>query len=96
MSAFSNIWRPTTCQTAAYTTTAGTITNAVGSQTRAVRVVVTSAAHIAIGTAPTATTADVYLPADTPEYFQISPGEKVSAIQVSAGGNLHVTELTHG
>jgi hypothetical protein len=27
------------------------------------------------------------------EYFTIGPGEKVSAIQLSAGGTLHVTEV---
>lgn len=87
-------WRPSTTQSVAYTGTAGTITNAVGGQTRVVRLVATSAAHVAIGGAPTATTGDVYLPADMPETFLINPGEKVSAVQVSAGGTLHVTEMT--
>ena len=34
------------------------------------------------------------MPADTVEYFTCSPGEKVSAIQQSAGGTLHVTEVS--
>ena len=83
-----------TSQVVAYTGTAGTISNAVASGVYVIRVVVTTAAHIAIGTDPTATTSDVYMPADTPEYFVVSPGEKVSAIQVSSGGNLHVTEVS--
>lgn len=87
-------WRPSTTQVKAYTGTAGVIDNAVGGQTRVVRIVVTSAAHIAIGGTPTATTSDVYMPANVAEYFLINPGEKVSAVQVSAGGNLHVTEMT--
>lgn len=92
----NSVWFPDTHQSVAYTGTAGTITNAVGGQTYAVRVVVTSAAYIKIDKTPTATTSDVYMPADTPEVFQISPGMKVSAVQVSTGGgNLHVTELTH-
>lgn len=86
--------RLSTHQSVAYTGTAGTITNAVGAQTYKVRVVVTTAAYVAIGNSPTATAASVYCPADTPEYFTITPGMKVSAIQLSAGGTLHVTEIT--
>jgi hypothetical protein len=81
-------------QKVAYTTTAGTISNGVGAYTRSVRVVCTSAAYIKIAKAPTATANDVYMPADKPETFSIGAGEKVSAIQVSAAGTLHVTELT--
>lgn len=82
-----------THQSVAYTGTAGTITNAAGDGVLKVRVVVTTAAYILFGTAPTATSAGVYMPADQPEYFTVSPGEKVSAIQVSSGGTLHVTEI---
>lgn len=82
-----------THQSVAYTGTAGTIATAVGTQTYKVRVVVTTAAYVKVGNSPTATTSDVYMPADTPEYFTITPGMKVSAIQVSAAGTLHVTEL---
>jgi hypothetical protein len=56
-------------------------------------VIVTAAAYIKIGSSPTATTSDVYLPADAAEYFTIASGEKVSAVQVSSGGTLHVTEI---
>jgi hypothetical protein len=81
-------------QVKAYTTTAA-IDNAISTGVYKVRVVVTSAAYIKIGKPPlTATTADVYLPADSPEYFTIRPGETVAAVQVSAGGNLHVTEVS--
>lgn len=80
-------------QSVAYTGTAGTISNAVGEQTRAVRVLVTTAAYIKIGSDPTAAATDVYMPAAIPETFLINPGEKVSAVQVSSGGTLHVTEL---
>lgn len=87
-------WRLSTHQSVAYTGTAGTISNAVGAQTRIVRVVVTTAAYVTIGGSPTATSSDVYMPANVPDYFKINPGEKVSAIQVSSGGSLHVTEMT--
>lgn len=83
-----------THQNVAYTGTAGTITNNVGSQTRFVRVLVTTAAHIKIGPSPTATVNDPLMPANVPEIFRIGGGEKVSAIQSAAGGTLHVTELT--
>lgn len=90
----TTFFRPGTHQSIAYTGTAGTIANAVNAHTRAVRVVSTSACYLAFGQAPTATSAGVYMPADRPEIFMVSGGEKVSAIQVSAGGTLHVTELS--
>lgn len=83
-----------THQSKAYTGTAGTIDNAITTGTQKVRVVVTTAAYVKIEKDPTATTADVYMPAESVEYFTISAGEKVSAVQVSAGGTLHVTEIS--
>lgn len=80
-------------QSVAYTGTAGTIANAITDQVTKIRVVVTSAAYVKVDKSPTATTSDVYMAADSPEYFTVSAGMKVSAIQVSAGGNLHVTEI---
>ncbi len=92
MSQYWGTARTGTHQSVAYTGTAGTSTNAVGDGVQRVRVVTTSAAYIKIGKTPTAAATDVYMPADSPEYFTIAPGEKVSAIQVSSGGTLHVTE----
>ncbi len=83
-----------THQSVAYTGTAGTITTAFTTGVYKARVVVTSAAYILIGVAPTATTSHVYMAADSPEYFSVRPGEKVSAVQVSGGGTLHVTEIS--
>jgi hypothetical protein len=82
-----------THQSAAYTATAGTITTAITDGVNKIRVICTSAAYVKIGNSPTATSSDVYMAADSPEYFTIKPGMKVSAIQVSAGGTLHVTEI---
>lgn len=82
-----------THQSVAYTGTAGTITTAISAGVKKARVVVTSAAYIKVGVAPTATSSDVYMAADAPEYVTVSVGEKVSAIQVSAAGTLHVTEI---
>jgi len=83
-----------THQSAAYTGTAGTITNPIGSGTFKVRVVCTSAAYVKVDNSPTATAADVYMPADCPEYLTVTPGMKVSAIQVASSGTLHVTEIS--
>lgn len=85
--------RPNTTQDVAYTATAGTISNAVGTNTTVVRVYVTSDAHIAIGSDPTADTDDMPMLADAPEYFKVNQGDKVSAVQQSAGGDLYVTEM---
>ena len=82
---------PKATETVAYTGTAGT-SAAVGDYIHKVRIVCTSAAYIAFDA--TATTAGIYVPADTPEIWTIKPGMTVSAIQVSAGGNLSVTQLT--
>ncbi len=82
-----------THQSVAYTGTAGTISSAASSGVLRVRVVTTTAAYIVIGVDPTATTSDVYMPADSPEYFTIAAGEKVSAVRVTSSGTLHVTEI---
>jgi hypothetical protein len=82
-----------THQSAAYTATAGTITNAMGSQTYKVRIVCTTDAFVKVGDAPTATTSDPLFPANSVAYVTITPGQKVSAVQSSAGGTLHVTEV---
>lgn len=89
---YTGVARLGTHQSVAYTGTAGTITNVVGSQTYKVRVMVTTDAFILIDDSPTATTSNVYLPALEPEYFAITPGMKVSAVQVASAGTLHVTE----
>ena len=90
---YSGVGRIGTHQSIAYTGTAGTVANAITVGSYKVRVVATSACYIAFGSSPTATTAGVYMPADTVEYFTVHPGEKISAIQLSAGGTLHVTEI---
>jgi hypothetical protein len=90
---YIGVGRTSTVQSVAYTGTAGTITNTIGLGCQVVRLLCTTDAFVKIATSPTATTSDVYLPGLTVEYFVCSPGEKVSAIQVSAGGTLYVTEI---
>ena len=67
---------------------------AFGAQTYQVRVATTSACRIRIGDGtPTALATDSYLPADRPEYFTCTPGQKIAVIQEAAGGKLSVTEV---
>ena len=68
---------------------------AFGAQTYQVRVAATSACRIRIGDGtPTALATDSYLPADRPEYFTCTPGQKVAAILGTGTGTLNVTELS--
>ena len=87
-------YRPITTQTVAVGTASAAITNPVGAQIRRVRLISTTACHVAIGSAPTATATDMYLAAGREEYFSIHPGEKVAVIQDAAAGTLYVTEMS--
>ena len=85
-----------TKQTAAYTGTAGITTSSVSSGVTKVRVLVTTDAWVypTDGPAFTVATSSLgsYVPALTPEYITVTPGQKISAVQVTTGGNLEVTE----
>lgn len=81
-------------QSAAYTGTAGTITNGISAGTYKVRIIVTTAAFVKVGDSPTATSGDTYVAAGIPEYVTCTPGQKVSAIQVASGGTIYVTETS--
>jgi hypothetical protein len=80
--------RQDTVQHVAYTAAAGTITNSVGAQCYRVRVRTSTDAYVKIGDSPTATSSDMPMTAGIAETFTITPGQKVSAIQISSGGNL--------
>ena len=53
----------------------------------------TTDAYVKVDGTNPATSSDMYMVAFSPEYFTCSQGEKVSAIQVSSGGTLYVTEI---
>ena len=58
-----------------------------------IRLVANTDCHVAIAANPTAV-ADgtcTFLPANSPEYFRITSGQKVAAIQDSAAGKLFIT-----
>lgn len=79
---------PGTSQTVAYTGTAGVTTDAIGSSF--VRIVCTTAAFVSFGTAPTATTADMYIPANFPEWIPINPSHKVSVVRLTESGTAYI------
>lgn len=90
-------YRPGTNQKIAYTATAAA-SAAFGTETFILRIVCTSNAWYAIGQAPVATTSSgggTYLPLGIIEYIRVAPGEKISFVQDSAGGNASITEMTH-
>jgi hypothetical protein len=96
MTQYVGTGRISTAQSASYTGTAGTIANPIGSQTRRVRVLCTTDAFVlnvdGAGVVTAATGA--YCPALRPEDFTVTPGQKISAIQVSSPGTLSVTEIS--
>lgn len=79
----------------AYTGTAGQSV-AIPSFITEVRIVCTSNAWIAFGANPTATAADgsIYMHAGQAEYFRVTPGQKISAVQDTGGGNMSVGFMT--
>lgn len=81
-------------QTVSVSGTSAAVTNAFGSGTTVIRIVSTTDCHIRFGDSPTATTSHMLLPANVVEYFAVSPGVKVAAIQRSTSGTLFVTEMT--
>lgn len=86
------VLQPATGSQVAYTATAAN-TSAYSGKT-VVRVVSDQACYIAIGVDATANTStSTYLPAGVVEYFKVADGHRVSAVQVSAGGTLYVTEM---
>jgi hypothetical protein len=80
-------------QDVSYTGTAGVVANGVSIGVTKVRVLVTTDAFVTTdGTTPSANSG-AYIPALSPEYLTVTPGQHVSAVQVSASGTLYVTEL---
>ncbi len=60
-----------------------------------VRVVCTTAAMILFGAAPVATTVKgMPMIANVPEYFDITPGHQISAVELAADGTMYVTEMS--
>ena len=86
--------RPGTIQKITMAGTAASVaSSAFGSQTEYVRIAASTDFHIIFGAAPTATADHIFIPADQPEIFKVSPGEKV-AIKGTSGDDISVVELS--
>lgn len=84
---------PGTTQTITTSGSSAAISTAFATGTTVVRIVATEDVNIKFGSAPTATTSDPFVPANQVEYFKVTAGEKVAAIQNSAAGTCYVTEM---
>ena len=87
---------PGTNQNVAIGAASAAITNILDRATTVIRVVATANCFINIGTGtPTATTANTFIPAFTPEYFRVeaATGIRVAVIQQTGSGVLYVTEM---
>lgn len=82
-------------QSVAYTATAAATTNPVGAQISRVLLWASTDCHVQFGGAPVATTADMFVPANTQMLMSIRRGERVSAIRDSADGTLWVSEMDY-
>lgn len=81
-------------QTIAFDASAA-IANVFGPETYQLRLVADSACCYRIGDgAQTATTADMYLPANTIEHVIVSPGQSLSAIKAATNGLVTATAGT--
>jgi hypothetical protein len=68
------------------------VSSAFGSQTYQIRVVADTACNIKIGdSGVSAGTSDALLPANWPEYFTVTPGQKIAVI--GSSGLLYVSEI---
>lgn len=60
--------------------------------TTIVRVICSADCFIAVGANPTASSASIFLPSGTVEYFGVIGGQKLAVIQSTASGTLYVLE----
>lgn len=80
-------------QAVSYSTT--TQSAAVGTTTTKVRIWTSTDAFVKIGTNPTATSTDsMPISGGIPEYFDITPGQKVAFLQQSVAGTGYVSEVS--
>jgi methylmalonyl-CoA mutase cobalamin-binding subunit len=95
MAHIGGVFRQGTTQVVAVTSTSATHTTAFQAGTNVVRVQGTVNMHIKIGPGTaTATTSDMKLAPGVPEYFAVTPGQKVVAIRTTTSGSLFVTEVS--
>jgi hypothetical protein len=73
-----------------------TVTNPFGNETYHIRIATTAACRFRVveSTGGTAVATDTLLPANWVEYINVTPGQKIAAIQESAAGKLNITEMS--
>jgi hypothetical protein len=79
--------RPHTVQNLALTTSPDT-SAPIGSQSYKLRLASTIGCNVSIGDA-----VNMYLPANTPELFDATPGQTLTATAVTGTGTLSITEI---
>jgi hypothetical protein len=94
MTQYIGVGRIGAAQNVAYTGTAGTVTNGVTNGVQKVRVLVTTDAFVTMDGSTPSATSGAYVVGLAPEYFTVTSGQKVSAVQVSSSGTLYVTEIS--
>jgi hypothetical protein len=68
--------------------------SAVGSTTTIIRIAVNQDTYVAFGASPTATSANMIMPAGAIEFFAVTPGvTKVAVLQVGTAGIASIVEL---
>lgn len=85
--------KPGVVQTVSISGTSAAISTATAKATKVIRVVSTTNCHYKLGSSPTATTSDSYLPAGVIEYLAVIGGQKIAFIQNAASGTAYVTEM---
>ena len=92
---FNYALRPGTTQKVSPSGSSAATAAKFGTQTEYVRIAADADCHIEFGgngsSDPTATTSTIFIPADQPEIFKVSPGEKVASI---GSANVFVTEMS--
>lgn len=72
-----------------------TQSSALGNQIKYVQITPAVDMYVEFGVNPTATTSSMFISGDgLARIYKISPGEKIAALQATAGGTLYIHELT--
>ena len=87
--------RPISYQELAVGAASAVVANPFGGQTYQIRLATTAACRYRVvdGGGGTALATDALLPPNWVEYIDVSPGQKIAAIQEAAGGKLSIVEL---
>ena len=78
----AQVMKPAASQAVTFTTSVASA--AFDEATRLIRVIADADVYLAFGAAPTATATAIRVPADTVEYFEVNPGDKVACYDGSS------------